>query len=61
MHRYHREESFKPKNVPLAPQEVLEQKLVLIIVIENGQRDAIFLDVSKQNEQLLTSQYIRMI
>jgi|SouAtlMetagenome_1021521.scaffolds.fasta_scaffold28562_2 hypothetical protein len=34
MHRYHREESFKPKNVPLAPQEVIEQKLVLIIVVE---------------------------
>ena len=34
MHRYHREESFKSKYMPLAPQEVLEQKLVLIMVVE---------------------------
>ena len=35
MHMYHREESFKPKNMPLAPHKVLEQKLLLVIVIEN--------------------------
>ena len=32
---YHREESFKPKNMPLAPHKVLEQKLLLVIVVEN--------------------------
>ena len=35
MHRYHREESFKPKNMPLAPQQVLEQNISPIIVREN--------------------------
>ena len=35
MHRYRREESFKPKDMPLAPQQVLEQKLLLVMVVEN--------------------------
>ena len=35
MRIYHREESFKPKNVPLAPHKALEQELLVVIVIEN--------------------------
>ena len=35
MRSYYREESFKPKNVPLAPHKALEQKLLVVIVIEN--------------------------
>jgi hypothetical protein len=34
MHRYQREQSFKPKNAPLAPHKVVEHKLLLVIVVE---------------------------